>query len=155
MWTKFFAVFAAIFGLVACCPKVYPPERIIVRDSLVFITNERLVHDTVMLEIPVIKERIITRDTVSWLSNDYATSYAEVSGGFLTHELDTRPQVIYVPVEIPVRDTIIREVHNDSQKETVEVEKELSRWQQLQMRGFWALLSILIGGILLSLILRK
>ena len=99
--------------------------------------------DTVFLEVPKIVERIVTKDTVSVLENDFARSAAEVSDGLLSHSLETKP--VKQPVEIQ-----LKTVYKDSVifrdrviTETVEVEKELTGWQTFKMRT---------GGITLTII---
>ena len=64
-----------------------PSEKIITetRVETVFQT------DTVFLEVPRIVEKIVTKDTVSVLENEYAKSEASVSDGLLAHSLETKP----------------------------------------------------------------
>ena len=54
--------------------------------------------DTVYIEIPRIVEKVVTKDTLSVLENDYAKSEACVSEGLLSHSLETKP--VQHPVEI-------------------------------------------------------
>ncbi len=90
--------------------------------------------DTVYLEAPQIVEKIITKDTVSVLENDFARSAAEVSDGLLSHSLETKPvkQPVEVQTKIVYRDSII--FKDVVVYETVEVEKELSGWQTFKRR---------------------
>ncbi len=103
------------------------------------------VHDTVILEIPVQSERITTRDSTSHLENDYAQSDARIEqDGSLYHSLEKKAQEKPVPVERPVeyRDSI---VYRDRKiTVTVPVERELTWWQQTQMKGFWLAVIILV-----------
>ena len=138
-------------GLNSCCPKYYP--QVVYRDSVRVEIRERIVHDTVKFEVPVIKEKNVTRDTSSHLENDWAKSDASVSDGLLYHSLETKPKTVYVPVEVPVHDTLYIEKEG---KETVvpkEVEKPLTWWQRFRLKGFWWLLGSL--SILLLWALRK
>lgn len=137
------AVLAALI-LAGCSPRIV--EKIVVRDSVVTEVHERIVRDTVPFEVPVEVERNVTRDTSSHLSNTFAESDAVVSGGTLTHTLKTKPKTIYVPVEVPVVDTIYTESHTEYIE--VPVEKPLTWWQQFRLKGFWWLL----GGIALALL---
>lgn len=130
----------------ACSPRIV--EKLVVRDSVVTEVHERIVRDTVPFEVPVEVEKNITRDTVSHLSNSFAESDAVVSDGFLTHTLKTRPQTIYVPVEVPVADTTTTQSHIEYITETKEVPAELTWWQKFRLKGFWWLL----GGLVLSLL---
>ena len=107
---------------------------------------ERVV-DTAYVELPVIVEKVATLDTASVLENKYAKSAALVSGGVLTHSLETKPvrEPVRVEKQIVYRDsTIFRDrVHTV----TVEVEKKLSGWQQAKLRigGFCFFLVLIVG----------
>ena len=99
--------------------------------------------DTVFLEVPKIVEKIITKDTVSVLENDFARSEAEVSDGLLSHSLETKPvkQPVEVQTKIVYRDSVV--FKDVVITETVEVEKELTGWQSFKMRT---------GGITLTIL---
>lgn len=100
--------------------------------------------DTVEVGIPLISESVTTRDTTSFLENDYAFSSAILSEGLLSHTLATKPQLRKVQIKTPRlrRDSVIREYICRTVE--VEVERDLTFFQQLQMRGFWVLLSIFL-----------
>lgn len=141
-----------VLALSSCCPKHYQPQ-VVYRDSVRVEIRERLVYDTVKVEVPKVVERIITRDTSSHLENDWAMSDASVSGGFLSHSLETKPHTVYVPVAVPVHDTTYIE---KEAKETIiekEVEKPLTWWQKARLGAFWWL----FGGLVacLAWIFRK
>ena len=126
--------------LSSCTPKI------IYKTETKIEYRDRVVHDTTSLEIPVEVEKIVTRDTVSHLENSYAKSDAVVSGGFLSHSLESKPQIIKIPVEVHVTDTLIKEAEI---KEVVkEVEKPLTWWQKFRQGAFWWLL----GGVLVLLV---
>lgn len=107
--------------------------------------RDREVHDTATVEIPVIIEKNITRDTVSHLENTYAKSDAMVSQGLLFHSLESKPQIIKVPVTVHVTDTLYKEAQIE--EKIVEVEKPLSWWQKFRIEAFWWL----SGAVLLLL----
>ena len=116
-----------------------------------FITETRVetvFHtDTVFLEVPRIVEKIVTKDTVSVLENEYAKSEASLSDGLLAHSLETKPvqQPVEVQTKIVYRDSVV--FTDVVVFETVEVEKELTGWQSFKMKmGGWFL------GILIILI---
>ena len=92
-------------------------------------TVTETVHDTAYIELPVIVERIITRDTTSTLENDYARSDASVQNGFLHHSLETKPDKHPVQIETKIvyRDSLIYRDRIETQ--TVEVERQLTKWQ--------------------------
>jgi hypothetical protein len=79
------------------------------------------------------------------LENDYAQSDARIEpDGSLFHSLETKPQEKPVPVERPIeyRDSI---VYRDREiKVTVPVERELTWWQQTQMKGFWVAIIVAV-----------
>ena len=103
----------------------------------------KTVHDTAFVELPVIVERVATLDTVSVLENKYAKSAASVSGGVLTHSLETKParEPVSVEKQIVYRDSLV--YRDRIVTETVEVEKKLSWWQSLKLKvGGLALLAI-------------
>lgn len=137
-------IFALLLALQSCAPRVI--TEVIVRDSTITKIEERIVHDTVSFSVPVEVEKVVTKDTASHLENSLAISDAVVSGGYLTHTLRTIPQVIPIPVDIPVTDTTTS--HIQIKEVPVEVEKELTWWQSFRLEAFWWL----VGGLFLSLL---
>ena len=105
----------------------------------------KTIHDTAFVELPVIVERVATLDTASVLENKYAKSAASVSGGVLTHSLETKPvrEPVSVEKQIVYRDSLV--FRDKVQTVTVEVEKKLTWWQTLKMRlGLVAIVLIVI-----------
>ena len=105
----------------------------------------KTVHDTAFVELPVIVERVATLDTASVLENKYAKSAASVSGGVLTHSLETKPvrEPVSVEKQIVYRDSLV--FRDRVQTVTVEVEKKLTWWQTRKMRlGLVAIVLIVI-----------
>ena len=103
------------------------------------------IHDTAYVQLPVIVERVATLDTASVLENKYAKSAALVSGGVLTHSLETKPAKAPVAVEkqIVYRDSLV--YRDRVVTETVEVEKKLSAWQSFKMKaGGFSIVILLI-----------
>lgn len=102
--------------------------------------------DTVYVDIPRQVEKLVTRDTVSHLENDYAVSDASVdSSGFLHHSLATKRQSLPVPVKSTVerKDSIIfrdKEVYVDK---PVYVERQMTAWQQIRLKSWWLLLGLI------------
>ena len=131
-------VAAGVCFLASCStPKVIHETVIEYRD--------RVVHDTTEVEIPYEVEKIVTLDTISHLENKYGKSDAVVTGGMLKHSLETKPQVIKVPFEVHVTDTLYKEA--EIIEKEVEVEKPLSWWQKFRMEAFWWLLVAVVGFI--------
>jgi hypothetical protein len=139
----FLLILIGIIGLVlldSCSPKV------VVQKEVVTEYRDRIVHDTATVEIAKEVEKIVTRDTLSLLENKYAKSEAMVSGGLLHHSLESKPQIIRVPVEVHVTDTLYKE--SEVIEKEVKVEKELSWWQRFRIGAFWWV----AGSLLLLLI---
>jgi len=107
---------------------------------------EKIVKDTAWVELPVIKEKVVTLDTASVLENKYTKSEASVSGGVLTHSLSTKPVREPVAVEYKevVRDSIVYRDRIETQ--TVEVERKLTWWQKTKMNlGYVTLIELLLA----------
>ena len=120
---------AGVFLFSCSAPKVIYKTNTEYRDSVRVEVHERLVHDT-----------------VSRLENTYAKSEAIVSGGFLHHSLESKPQIVYVPVEVPVADTTTTHVSSAvevSEETKVEYrDKPLTWLQKTEIYGFRCLLLI-------------
>lgn len=103
------------------------------------------IHDTVEVQVPQSKEKVIVKDSTSHLENDVAISDAKIdSTGLLHHSLETKPtpikvQVVYKEV---VRDSIVYVNKIKEVRIPVVKEKPLSWWQQTQIKGFYALLVV-------------
>ena len=148
------AVFPQIFAvlcnlaLLACSPKVLPPV-IQIRDSIRVEVHDRIVHDTVSFEVPVIIEKNVTRDTTSHLENDWAKSDASLVDGFLEHTLETKGRTVYIPIQVPVHDTTYIERFSESKTEYIErdlTEKKKRLIRRGRAAG-WALALLAIAGV--------
>lgn len=139
-------ILLAVMLAVACCPcrKASVPT---VRDSVRVETVVRTeyVRDTVLVEVPVEEKEQTVRDTTSHLETTFAESDAAIMpDGALHHTLRNKPQQHPAEVETKVvyRDSVI---YRDRIKtERVEVERELTWWQQTRLRGFWLLLAAVV-----------
>jgi hypothetical protein len=133
------------FAVLACSPKVLPPPAATSSsDSVQIEIREYFIHDSIPYEVPVIIEKNMTRDTTSHLENDWAESDASLVDGFLEHTLKTKGHTVYLPVQVPVHDTLWREKSAQETIITKEVEKPLSWWQQARLRAFWWLLAAVL-----------
>ena len=150
-------LFSALCVACSVSRQAAPSEKIITETRIETIYET----DTVYLEVPQIVEKIVTKDTVSVLENEFAKSAASVSDGLLAHSLETKPaqKPVEVQTKIVYRDSVI--FKDVVVYETVEVEKELSRWQTFKMKTGGITLTILsllalaaIGWIIIR-ILRK
>lgn len=131
---------------VSCCPcrKAAVPT---VRDSVRVetIVRTEYVRDTVLVELPAEEKAQTVRDTTSHLETTFAESDAAITpDGALYHTLRNKPQRHPAEVETKVvyRDSVI---YRDRIKtERVEVERDLTWWQQTRLRGFWLLLAVVV-----------
>lgn len=146
-----FILLAAVLLIGGCSPTKHltttkqqqDSTRVEVRKEIVYVP------DTVYLEIPAQTAERTTRDSTSHLENDYATSNARINpDGSLYHDLNTKPQEIPKEVQTPVErnDSIVYKYKDRTVYETVEVEveRELSWWQQTQIYGFWVALLVIV-----------
>ncbi len=103
--------------------------------------REIKVTDTLFVEVPMQKESTTVRDSMSHLENDYAISDARINpDGSLSHSLETkhRTDTLSREVGVQVRDSIV--YREKVVPKIVPVEKGLSDWQKIQIRGFWIFL---------------
>lgn len=142
---------AIIFITLGSCstakPKVVERVKTEVRTETTFIT------DTLFVPLPAQSEKIITRDSISTLETDYATSTAKIlSDGSLFHDLWNKEKEMEIPFLKPMerKDSIVyREVPVPTPvpyevRVPTPVPQPLTWWQQTQLRGFWALLIVLV-----------
>ena len=119
--------------------------RIEVRTETIHVT------DTVYIEIPAQVEERTTRDSTSLLENDYATSLAMINtDGTLYHDLKTkaRRQAVEVPKTVERTDSIVYRYVQVQQTVPVEVEKQLTAWQQFRLKYFLPVAAVLLCFIL-------
>ena len=112
--------------------------------------REIKVTDTLFVEVPMQKESTTVRDSMSHLENDYAISDARIMiDGSLYHSLETKPRIDTLTQElsVQVRDTTI--YREKVIPQIVTVEKGLSDWQKIQIRGFWIFLILTSGYIII------
>ncbi len=127
--------------LSSCCPCRHLTTG--TRDSVrveTVVRTERII-DTAFIEVPVEVIRQTMRDTTSHLETAFAASDARIlPDGSLSHSLANKPQKHLVEIEnkIIYRDSIIYR-----ERDAAKIIK-LTWWQQTQIRGFWALLAILL-----------
>ena len=122
-----------------------------VTDSVRYIEKHIEVIDTVFVEVPREVHKVVTYDTISVIQSDVATSIATVSGGRLSHTLETGGSI---PAAVVRTEDIKASEEKRTEKVTVTTNK-LSTWQKLQLGGFWAILAAFIAAIVYLLIKRK
>lgn len=116
--------------------------RVEVRTETVYVP------DTVFINIPPQSAERRTADSTSHLETDYAVSDAKInSDGTLSHSLENKPQDKPVAFQKPVErkdSTVYRDrIKTETVTETVEVERQLSWWEQTRIFGFYAALILI------------
>lgn len=118
------------------------------RDSVRIEIRKEIVEtiDTVVVEIPRQVEKVVTQDTVSVLTNDYAVSEARIDGGLLHHSLATLPKKVPTPVKSLVerKDSIIYQNKEVVVEKPVPVERNLTPWQTVRIKSWWWLVALLL-----------
>ena len=133
----------------SCSPKIVESVRTEyeVRDSIIVQIHEKIIKDTVTLEIPQIIEKVVVpQSEPSHLENAYAQSDAFIDSlGFLHHSLETKHQEIAKEVEVSVADTNTFHWNKErySSVKKVTIEKSLTLWQRVRLFGFYVLLAAL------------
>lgn len=116
-----FIVFVIISLFSSCRTKFVPVEHTIKETVEVIDTVKEI-------RLVPYKDSIVTKDTTSYLFNEYAFSYAMWSGGMLHHSLGiffNKPILIEVPKTILIK-------REEKIPQIVKVEKELNRWQRFK-----------------------
>jgi hypothetical protein len=147
MTKKLFILLAAVSLMWGCCPCRNLTTETDRQDStrVEVRTQTILVPDTVFLEIPAQTAERTTRDSVSHLENEYATSDARINpDGSLFHDLRTKPQKKAIETEkkIEKRDSVVYRNRYLKVKEKVSVPRDLTKFQKCEIFGFWFLLAI-------------
>lgn len=140
-----FIIVFSVCMLIGCSPKI------VTKTEKVIEYKDRIIVDTARVEIPVEVEKIVTIDTASHLENTYAKSDAIVSKGMLHHSLESKPQIIKVPVEVIVTDTVYREAEIITRIEKVPA--ELSYLQRAKINMFYPMIACII--LLITWVFRK
>lgn len=113
------------------------------------------IHDTTIVrELEVYRDSVAMPDTISFLSNPYAYSWARYSNGQLHHSLGIWPNAVIV-VKVPYYMERTRRIEVPK---VVEVEKKLSWWQMVKIDagGYSMIANLLtIGLIIVRWIRRK
>ncbi len=153
------AITAAIFVFIAIVMLLFSSCRtgrqvvvVEARDSVRVEERVRYVPvvDTFFMEVPPQSAERTTADSTSHLENDYAVSDACImADGTLYHSLETKARTDTITQELSVqaRDTII--YREKVIPKVVTVEKGLSDWQKIQIRGFWIFLILTSGYIII------
>ena len=136
------------------CQRKFPPQ---VKDSVRIEVVERVRDTTIYIQIPA--DTVYRVDTVvvrnglpesqpSYLSTDYATSFAQVRAGRLLHELKQKDSVIERVIDDAVKES--SRVEYRDRVVTVEINR-LTGWQWFQIWLGRSLTILLIIGICIKL----
>lgn len=139
-----FAIVALLFLGGCCANKQLASDT---HDDVRTEVRERIVYrDTVIyVEVPRESQSQTVRDTTSHLETSVAVSDARINlDGSLSHSLENKPVFFGINFKMPElrRDSIV--YRNFYRTDTVEVPRPLSLWQQTQIKGFRAMLTILL-----------
>ena len=147
-----------------CTPKTLPPQ-IIYRDSIHTIIRDRVIRDTVPFYVPAESSSSVTPDDSSHLETNFASSDAWIKDGLLHHVLKNKDGRHDIPHETHVTDTTTTHTSETTvtpPPEIVEVEKELTLWQKICIKGFPWTLGLLLACLawifrrpLLRLLLKR
>lgn len=134
-----------ILAVTACCPCCHLSTTTSDSIRVETVVRYERVLDTVYMDVPVEIVRETVRDTTSHLETSFATSDARITpDGALFHSLTNKPQKKPVPTEkeIIYRDSIV--YRDRIVEKPVQVERELTWWQQTQIKGFWIVVALLV-----------
>ena len=116
---------------------------------IVHVVDSVTIRDTVVLvEVPQESDKALLPDTdTSYLQTSIAESWAYAKDGHIHHTLKNKSEML-LPVKVQYRDRarVERSEHLSWKHmvETVEVEKQLSRWQNFIMSlGYTVLISVI------------
>jgi hypothetical protein len=139
----FFLMIAVI--LAGCKVRYVPVTKTVTR-------VEHTVDTIIEYQLTPYRDSVEVSDTVSFLFNDYAYSYAAWSGGLLRHSLAIFPQKPLL-IEVPKTTVEIRV----SEPQIVEVERELSRWESVKMKvgGFVIVFDLILVVFLIGYLLFR
>lgn len=137
-------IYCLILCYVVCsCRTKYVPVETKVTETIEH-------HDTTVVErLVTYRDTVAAPDTVSYLCNEYAYSWARWSNGILSHSLGIWPDAVLV---IKVPQYMVRTKTVEVPK-IVEVEKKLSWWQKCKMDI--GEISMLASVILIALIIVR
>lgn len=126
-------ILLAVLLMTACStPRIIATDQM---DSVRTVTTERIIYRDTIIEVPVPAEadKALLQDTdTSRLQTNLAESEAFVSGGKLHHTLRNRQEKLQpIRLKLPEKVQSTESTHLGIRTVTVEVERELTRWQKL------------------------
>lgn len=138
--------------LAICSCAVQKPT--VQKDSVRVEIRERIVRDTVKVDLPPVIIEKETADTVSILESKFASSTAAIRRGLLYHSLSAGGSV-QVPVYVTVHDTTT--LTQQAQTVYVDVPRRPTKWESFLEVCGWILLALAalaIACLLLKIFLK-
>ena len=151
---KHILYFICLLVLTACAPYKPLTTSTGIRDSLLVKIRYHtiFIDDTLLVRLPAERTEQTVRQDSSHLETSAAVSDARINpDGSLTHSLENKQDDQKIPTKrtIEHRDSIVYRDREVEVEKIVPVERELTWWQQTQIRGFW------VAIIIIVVILRK
>ena len=107
---------------------------------------------TIVLKPDTLQNKIDTsKDTTSFLKNDYAESTASLSGGHLYHTLYTYPR----PIDVKIPTIEINQKHFKTEKTSKEIPVEVEIIKYRVPKWCWGLLGVNLLAVILFLLKRR
>ena len=148
MQKQYLIYLICIFTFLSCGPIKYVPveKTTYIHDTTTITKTYR--DTTIVLKPDTLQNDIDTsKDTTSFLKNDYAESTASLSGGHLYHTLYTYPR----PIDVKIPTIEINQKHFKTESKEVPVEVEIIKYRV--PKWCWGLLGVnvfVVGFILLK-----
>ena len=150
MQKQYLIYLICIFITLSCGPIKYVPieKTTYIHDTTTITKTYR--DTTIVLKPDTLQNNIeISKDTTSFLKNDYAESTASLSGGHLYHTLYTYPR----PIEVKIPEVKITSKHFKTESKEVPVKVEIIKYKV--PKWCWGLLGVNLLAIALFLLKRR
>lgn len=151
---KHILYFLCLLVLTSCATCKHQTTSTNIRDSLLIKIRYHtiFIDDTILVRLPAERTEQTVRQDSSHLETSAAVSDARINpDGSLTHSLENKHDDQKIPTKRPIeyRDSIVYRDREVEVEKIVPVERELTWWQQTQIRGFW------VAIIIILVLLRK
>ena len=152
MQKQYLIYLICIFTFLSCGPIKYVPieKTTYIHDTTTITKTYR--DTTIVLKPDTLQNNIDTsKDTTSFLKNNYAESTASLSGGHLYHTLYTYPR----PIEVKIPTIEIDRKHFKTERTSKEVPVEVEIIKYKVPKWCWGLLGVNLLAVILFLIKRR
>lgn len=151
---KHILYFLCLLVLTSCATCKHQTTSTNIRDSLLVKIRYHtiFIDDTILVRLPAERTEQTVRQDSSHLETSAAVSDARINpDGSLTHSLENKQDDQKISTKRPIeyRDSIVYRDREVEVEKIVPVERELTWWQQTQIRGFW------VAIIIILVLLRK